>query len=58
MSNQIIPSVSGDGTLTLIVTANSTLSTNMFYYATLFTTMDMMEAGNFQFCKCTLAITW
>ena len=51
MSNQIIPSVSDDGKLTLNVTTNSTLSANTFYNATLITTMDMVEAGNFQFCK-------
>ena len=54
-SNQIIPSLgSSDGSVTLNVTTNSTLSTNMFYRATLFTAMGMMEAGDFQFCKCTV----
>ena len=47
----IIPSVhSGDETLTLNVTTSSTLSTNMHYQAILITTMDMVEAGDFQFC--------
>ena len=50
-SGQIIPNVSGDGNLTLNVTTNSTLSTNTFYRATLFTAMDMMEAGSIQYCK-------
>ena len=58
VSNQIIPSVSDDGKLTLNVTTNSTLSTNTLYRATLFTAMDMMEAGNIQFCKYTLATAW
>ena len=49
----IIPSVDENGSVTLNVTTNSTLSTNMFYNATLITTMDMTEAGNIQFCKCT-----
>lgn len=49
---QIIPDVSSDGMLTLNVTTNSILSTNMHYHATLTTTMDMVEAGSFQFCKC------
>ena len=55
-SEPIIPSVddSGDGIarLTLNVTTNSTLGTNMFYRATLITAMDTMEAGNVLFCKC------
>ena len=46
-----------DGKLTLNVTTNSTLSTNMFYQATLFTTFNRMEAGSIRFCKCTLAIS-
>ena len=47
-SDWIIPSLSdsGDETLTLNVTTNTTLSTNMFYRATLITTMDMIEAGS------------
>ena len=53
-SGQIIPTVSSDGTLTLNVTTNSTLSTNTLYRATLFTAMDMMEAGSIQFCKFTV----
>ena len=40
-----------DRKLILNVTTNTTLSTNMFYQATLITTMDMVEAGNIQFCK-------
>ena len=51
----IIPSVDGsgdgEGRLSLNVTTNSTLSTNMFYKATLITILDMMEAGNVQLCK-------
>lgn len=49
----IIPSVddSRDGTPTLTLTIQTTLNTNMFYQATLITTMDMVEAGNVQFCK-------
>ena len=52
-SNWIIPSVSdaGDETLTLNVTTNTTLSANMHYRATLITTIDTVEAGDFQFCK-------
>ena len=52
-SDWIIPSVSdsGDETLTLNVTTNTTLSTNMFYRATLITTMDMIVAGSILFCK-------
>ena len=50
-SNSIVPSVNVNGSVTLNVTTNSTLSTNMFYRATLITAMDMMEAGDFQFCK-------
>ena len=47
----IIPSVnSGDETLTLNVTTNTILSTNMHYHAILITTMDAVEAGDFQFC--------
>ena len=50
----IIPSVSdsGDGSFTLNVITNSTLSANMFYQAILTTTRDTMEAGSFLFCKC------
>ena len=55
-SNWIIPRVDDNGNLTLNVTTNSSLSTNMFYNATLFTAMDMMEAGSILFCTCTLAI--
>ena len=55
-SDWIIPS-SSDEALLLNVTTNSTLSTNMFYRATLFTAMDMMEAANFQFCKCS-SVLW
>ena len=51
-SNWIIPSVIVNVSVTLNVTTNSTLSTNMFYRVTLFTAMDMMEAGSIQFCKC------
>ena len=55
-SDWIIPSLdissTGDETLMLSVTTNSTLSTNMFYRATLFTAMDTMEAGSILFCKC------
>jgi len=55
-TDPIIPSVDGsgdgEGRLTLNVTTNSTLSTNMFYNATLITTMDMMEAGSIQLCEC------
>ena len=49
----IIPSVndSRDGMPTLTLTIQATLNTNMFYQATLITTMDMVEAGNVQFCK-------
>ena len=53
---EVIPNVSSDGRLTLYVTTNSTLSTNTFYQATLNTTMDLMEAGSFQFCKCNVTI--
>ena len=52
-SKWIIPSVNENGSVTLNVTTNSTLSTNKLYRATLITTMDMMEAGNIQLCKCT-----
>ena len=50
----IIPSVSDsdDGSFTLNVITNSTLSANMFYQAILTTTRDTMEAGSFLFCKC------
>ena len=51
-SNWIVPSADDNGNLTLNVTTNSTLSTNMFYRATLFTAMDTMEAGSILFCKC------
>ena len=49
----IVPSVndSRDGTPTLTLTIQTTLNTNTFYQATLITTMDMVEAGDFQFCK-------
>ena len=52
-SNWIIPygNNSGDRKLTLNVTTNSILSANTLYQATLITTMDMTEAGRFQFCK-------
>ena len=57
-SDWIIPSLdisgAGDETLVLNVTTNSTLNTNTFYRATLFTAMDMMEAGSILFCKCTM----
>ena len=53
-SNWIIPSVNVNGSVTLNVTTNSTLSTNMFYRATVVTTMDMMEAGSILFCKCVI----
>ena len=54
-SNLIVPSddMSGDGKLTMNVTTNSTLSTNMLYQVTLLTAMDMTKAGSFQFCKYT-----
>ena len=51
-SDWIFPTVDDNGTLTLNVTANSTLSANTFYQATLITAMDMMEAGSIQFCEC------
>ena len=61
-SEPIIPSVddSGDGIarLTLNVTTNSTLGTNMFYRATLITTMDTMEAGSIRLCKCIPCVPW
>ena len=54
-SDWIIPSFhlssAGDEILTLNVTTNTTLKTNMFYNTTLITTMEMMEVGDFQFCK-------
>ena len=54
-SDWIIPSFhlssAGDEILTLNVTTNTTLRTNMFYNTTLITTMEMMEVGDFQFCK-------
>ena len=53
-SDWIIPSVDDNGTLTLNVATNSTLSANTFYHATLITAMDMMEAGSIQFCECTI----
>jgi len=60
-SEPIIPSVndSGDGKvrLTLNVTTNSFLDTNMFYNATLLTIPDGVEAGSIQFCKCTLCVS-
>ena len=40
-----------NGKLTLNVTSNSTLITNMFYQATLIYAMGMIEAGNARFCK-------
>ena len=49
-SDWIFPMVNGNGSVKLNVTTNSTLSTNMFYQATI-TTMDMTEAGSFQFSK-------
>ena len=49
----IVPSVDDNGTLTLNVIANSTLSINTLYQATLFTAMGMVETGRIQFCKCT-----
>jgi len=59
-SKPIIPSVDnsedGKGRLTLNVTTNSFLDTNMFYNATLLTIPDGVEAGSIQFCKCTLAL--
>ena len=55
-SDWIIPSLDvGDEKLTLNVTTNSTLSTNMIYNVTLITAMEMIEAGNVQFCKCTVS---
>ena len=53
-SNWIIPSVNVNGSFKLNVTTNSTLSANMFYNATVITTINMMMAGNIQFCKCTI----
>ena len=57
-SDWIIPSLNisnvGDEKMTLNVTTNSTLGTNKLYQATLITTMDLMEAGSFQFCKYTV----
>ena len=57
-SDWIIPSLhlssAGDGKLTLNVTTNSTLRTNMLYNTTLITAMGMTEVGSFQFCKCTI----
>jgi len=54
-SDPIIPSVTVSGEdrvrLTLNVTTNSTLCTNMFYCATLITITDTMEAGKVLFCK-------
>jgi len=54
-TDPIIPSVDvsgdGEGRLSLNVTTNSILSTNMFYNATLITILDMMEAGSVQLCK-------
>ena len=52
--NWIIPSVDVNGSVTLNVTTNSTLSTNTLYRATLITAMDMMEAGSIMFCKCSV----
>ena len=52
-SKWITPSVDENGSVTLNVTTNTTLNTNMFYRATFITTMDMTTAGNIQFCKCT-----
>ena len=57
-SDWIIPSFNisdvGDEKMTLNVTTNTILSTNKLYQATLITTMDLMEAGSFQFCKYTV----
>ena len=55
-SDWIIPqdNVSGNGSVTLNVTTNSTLSANTFYRATLITAMNMIEDGSIQFCKCTI----
>ena len=47
----IIPSVDDDGNLTLNVTTNSTLGTNMFYQATLITASNR-PSGSTRFCKC------
>ena len=47
----IIPSVDDDGNLTLNITTNSTLGTNMFYQATL-TTASNRQSASTQFCKC------
>ena len=49
----IIPSVSDSehGLPTLTLTIQTTLNTNMFYRATLITTMDIIETGDFEFCK-------
>jgi len=59
-SEPIIPSVNdsgdGKGRLTLNVTTNSSLDTNMFYNATLIAIPDGVEAGSIQFCKCTLCV--
>ena len=53
-SNWIIPSVNVNGSFTLNVTTNCTLSANMFYNATVITTINMTMAGNIQFCTCTI----
>jgi len=52
-SDWIFPIVDDNGSVTLNVTTNS-LSTNTFYNATLITATDMTEAGNIQFCECTI----
>ena len=60
-SDWIIPSlhlsIAGDKILTLNVTTNSTLRMNTLYNTTLFTAMEMVEVGSFQFCESTLSST-
>ena len=52
---QLLPSIDDvNGKLVLNVTSNYTLSTNMFYQATLIYTMGMIEAGSARFCKCVI----
>ena len=59
-SEPIVPSVDDSGggkrRLTLNVTTNSSLDTNMFYNATLIAIPDGVEAGSIRFCKCTLCV--
>ena len=48
----ITPSVDDSGNLTVNVTANTTLSINTFYQATVIAAMGMVEVGRSHFCKC------